>query len=84
MTTPKLARIRRKPDYYKNDAPDWVRNVWPRIQSFNWFIKNRRAELLEAGAVVRLGRDYFVDTAIFPKIASRILERAPAGAGEGA
>lgn len=61
MTTLKLARIRRKPDYYQNDAPAWVRNVWPRPESFDWFIKHRRAELVESGAVV------------FPKVAARIL-----------
>lgn len=74
----KLTRIRRKPDYYRNDAPEWVRNVWPRQESFDWFIKHRRVELVDSGAVVRLGRDYFVDTVIFPKVASRIL-----GAKEG-
>lgn len=73
MAPLKLARIRRKPDYYQNDAPAWVRNVWPRPESFDWFIKHRRAELVAAGAVVRLGRDYFVDAVVFPKVASRIL-----------
>lgn len=69
----KLTHIRRKPDYYRNDAPAWVRNVWPRQASFDWFIKHRRAELVNSGAVVRLGRDYFVDTVVFPRVASRIL-----------
>lgn len=73
MVSIKLARIRRKPDYYQNDAPAWVRNVWPRPESFDWFIKNRRAELVESGAVVRLGRDYFVDSVVFPKVAARLL-----------
>lgn len=73
MSTIKLARIRRKPDYYSNDAPPWVRNVWPRPESFDWFIKHRRTELVESGAVVRLGRDYFVDSVVFPKVAARLL-----------
>jgi hypothetical protein len=73
VVSTKLARIRRKPDYYQNEAPAWVRNVWNRPESFNWFIKHRRAELVAAGAVVRLGRDYFVDAVVFPRVAARIL-----------
>lgn len=73
MAPIKLARIRRKPDYYQNDAPDWVRNVWPRPQSFDWFLKHHRDALVDAGALVRLGRDHFVDRVTFPKVAARLL-----------
>lgn len=68
-----LQNLRRKPDYYRHDAPAWVRNIWPRPESFNWFIKTNRDTLVSQGAVVRLGRDYFVDAEVFPKAAQAIL-----------
>jgi len=59
MTSQQLANLRRKRAYYTQEAPAWVRNVWPRPQSFDWFIKNRR--------------DYFVDLALFPVVAGGML-----------
>jgi hypothetical protein len=73
MSTLQLSNLRRKTAYYQHDAPDWVRNVWNRPESFDWFIKNNRAELCIAGALVKLGRDFFVDTTAFPGAAERIL-----------
>lgn len=68
-----LQNLRRKPDYYQHDAPQWVRNIWTRPQSFDWFIKANRDALVSQGAVVRLGRDYFVNTESFPQVAESIL-----------
>lgn len=72
-----INNIRRKPDYYLHDAPKWVRNIWPRPESFNWWVKANRKDLMAAGALVRLGRDHFVDAAIFPKVAERLLGFKP-------
>jgi len=68
-----LSSLRRKSDYYANEAPDWVRNIWTRPEGFDWFIKNNRTQLSEAGAIVRLGRDWFVDVEQFPVAATQIL-----------
>jgi len=68
-----IENLRRKPDYYENVAPDWVRSVWPRIQSLNHFLKANREDLLALGGITRLGRDWFVDTERFPIAAKKIL-----------
>lgn len=68
-----LQNLRRKPDYYRHDAPEWVRTIWPRPESFNWFVKAHRDTLMSQGAVVRLGRDQFVNVETFPRAAERIL-----------
>jgi len=73
MTSQQLANLRRKRAYYTQEAPAWVRNVWPRPQSFDWFIKNRRDDLVAQGALIKLGRDYFVDVALFPVVAGGML-----------
>ena len=77
MSAQQIANLRRKASYYQHDAPDWVRNVWNRPESFDWFVKNNRAVLLENGAVVKLGRDFFVDTQVFPGVAERLLGLTP-------
>lgn len=69
----KIENLRRKSDYYKNAAPDWVRSVWPRIESLNHFVKANRDSLVASGGIARLGRDWFVDTEQFPAAAKRIL-----------
>jgi hypothetical protein len=68
-----IGNLRRKADYYFHDAPDWVRKIWPRSNSFSWFIKNNRQTLRQQGALVRLGRDYFIDAAAFPAAAQGVL-----------
>jgi hypothetical protein len=68
-----LSQLRRKRDYYENDAPDWVKNIWPRFASFDWAIKLNRHELAAAGALVKLGRDSFIHTEKFPEVAREIL-----------
>ena len=73
MQDQQLSRLRRKLEYYRHDAPDWVRIVWPRPQSFAWFIKNRRGDLEARGALLRLGRDHFIDAGIFPVVAGQLL-----------
>lgn len=70
---PSLMNLYRRGDYYTLMAPAWVRNVWPRPESFNWFVKANRAQLVGEGALVRLGRGYFVDAEFFPQVAPRIL-----------
>lgn len=69
----KIENLRRKTDYYKNAAPDWVRSVWPRIESLNHFVKAHRDTLVASGGIARLGRDWFVDVEQFPAAAKRIL-----------
>ncbi len=68
-----LNRLRRKPDYYQHDAPPWVRKIWEKPESFEWFLKNNRQALTESGALIRIGRDYFIDTGLFPDVAARLL-----------
>lgn len=77
MSSVQLQQLRRKATYYQHDAPAWVRNIWDRLESFDWFIKNNRAALLEHGAVVRLGRDYFINAKVFPKAAESLLGLKP-------
>ena len=73
-----IENLRRKADYYQHDAPDWARVLWPRIASFNHFIKYNREELVRAGAILRIGRDYFVDSESFPDAAKAVLGIADA------
>lgn len=68
-----LSRLRRKLDFYNFDAPEWVRTVWAREEAFEWFVKNHRKDLAKNGALVRLGRDYFIDSKAFLPIAKSIL-----------
>ncbi len=68
-----ISHLRRKRDYYLEDGPDWIRTIWNKPESFNWFLKNNRSTLAKHGAIVRLGRDYFVDTSIFPGVARTTL-----------
>jgi hypothetical protein len=82
MSSQQLNNLRRKTTYYQHDAPPWVRNVWNRPESFDWFVKNNRVALCEQGALVKLGRDFFVDTQFFPSAAEHILGLTPAPAGE--
>ena len=69
----KIENLRRKTDYYQHAAPDWVRSVWPRIQSLNHFLKANRDDLVAHGGIARLGRDWFVDIENFPGAAKKIL-----------
>ena len=73
MNDVQLSALRRKGDYYRNESPEWVRTVWARPQGFDWFIKHHRTELATDGAIIRLGRDWFIDVDQFPVAAKRIL-----------
>lgn len=72
MDLERLNRLERKPEFYKT-APDWCHRIWPRPQSFGNFCKQNREPLKQAGVLVRVGRDYFVDREQFPIAAARIL-----------
>lgn len=61
----KLESLRRKSAYF-HEGPQWVRNRWPRIQSLSWFIKAHKDELTKKGAIVKLGREWFIDIDAFP------------------
>lgn len=67
-----LSNLRHKRDYYKHAAPAWVRIVFHNYNSFDWFCKNNREALIAAGALFRIGRDYFVDTEKFIGVAIRL------------
>jgi len=73
MSNIELSKLRRKDDYYQNGAPDWVRTIWDRKESFEWFLKNNRRELVNSHAIVRLGRDYFVHSDRFDGVAKKII-----------
>jgi hypothetical protein len=68
-----LELLVRKSDYYNNAAPLWVRNIWARKEALDHFIKYNRRRLAAEGAVVKIGRDYFVDTETFPSIAMQVI-----------
>lgn len=68
-----IENLRRKPDYYKNIAPEWVRTFWPRQQSMDHFLKSNRDELVRYGGIAKLGRDWFVDIERFPIAVRKIL-----------
>lgn len=69
-----LTALRRAGDFYETDAPNWVRSLWPTRSSFDWFIKSRRAQLVEAGALVKLGSRVCVDTERFKDAAQTVLQ----------
>lgn len=73
MQSVELSALRRKGDYYKNEAPDWVRIIWKRPESFDWFIKDNRDQLSRDGAIVKLGRDWYTHCDLFPAAAKKIL-----------
>lgn len=66
-----LDRTARKRDFYLT-GPAWVRSVWPTPHSFDWFCRSRRHELASKGAMVKLGRDWFVDVQAFPKAVASV------------
>ena len=68
-----LESLARKRDYYKEAEPLWIRKIWSRPESFNYFVKQHRIRLTEEGAVVKIGRDYFVVSEKFPSVATDIL-----------
>lgn len=73
MANIELSKLRRKQDYYQNEAPDWIRIIWDRKESFDWFLKNNRRKLTKNGAIVRLGRDYFINTSCFAVVTQSII-----------
>lgn len=68
-----LESLTRKRDYYDEAAPLWIRKIWSRPQAFDHFIKYNKVRLTNDGALVKIGRDYFVATEKFPNIATEIL-----------
>ncbi len=73
MSNDLLGNLRRKLDYYEVDGPEWIRSIWNRQASFDWFLKCHRKRLIDLGGLLRLGRDYFIDRARFPSAAELIL-----------
>lgn len=68
-----LELLSRKRTYYEETAPLWVRRIWSRPQAFDHFIKYNRVKLAAEGAIVKVGRDYFVVSDKFPDAATEIL-----------
>jgi hypothetical protein len=68
-----LELIWRKRTYYEEMAPSWVRNIWSRPQAFDHFIRYNRSTLADQGALIKIGRDYFVVSDRFPAVATEIL-----------
>ena len=77
MTNALLGNLRRKLDYYEIDGPEWIRSIWNRQSSFDWFLKCHRKKLVDLGGLHRLGRDYFINQTRFPHAAELILGIAP-------
>jgi hypothetical protein len=70
-----LESLRKKQDYYA-EGPTWVRNFWKKPTSFSFFLKENRTTLEELGAIVRPGREYFINIDEFPH-AARIILKVP-------
>lgn len=68
-----LESLSRKRTYYEETAPLWVRKIWSRPEAFDHFVKYNRAKLAGHGALVKIGRDYFVSADKFPAVATEIL-----------
>ena len=68
-----LESLSRKRDYYEVAAPLWVRKIWSRSQAFDHFVKYNKVRLTKEGALVKIGRDYFVVSEKFPDVATEIL-----------
>jgi hypothetical protein len=68
-----LELLARKRDYYAESAPIWIRTIWCRQESFDHFVKHNRLRLTAEGALIKLGRDYFVASEKFPIVAAQIL-----------
>lgn len=68
-----LEFLSRKRTYYEETAPFWVRKIWSRSEAFDHFVKYNRAKLTSEGALVKIGRDYFVAADKFPFVATEIL-----------
>ena len=77
MTAPNLSEVCRSKDFYQQGSPEWITRVWRKKQSFEWFLKNHRDELLRRQAAIRLGRDYFLVPEVFVVVALDILTRGP-------
>jgi hypothetical protein len=72
MNTLDLDNLCRKVDYYDR-LPQTYRTFIHSEQSYNWFIKENRSELEKRGAIVKIGRDYFVHLMAFPQAVEEIL-----------
>jgi hypothetical protein len=68
-----LELLTRKRTYYEETAPLWVHKIWSRQQAFDHFVKYNREKLADEGALIKIGRDYFVDSDKFPVVATEIL-----------
>lgn len=67
-----LELVTRKREYY-DAAPLWVRNVWSTRTALDNFIKYNRHKLASTGAIVKIGRDYFVERERFPFVARALI-----------
>jgi hypothetical protein len=56
--------------------------IFPSESSGNWFVRQHRTQLVELGALVKLGGRWFVDTVRFPAALRAIGERTARGAVE--
>ena len=68
-----LELLSRKRFYYEEIAPNWVRKIWSRPEAFDHFLQHHRTKLSSTGAIVKIGRDYFVVSDKFPIAAAAIL-----------
>lgn len=78
----RIENLRKTRIYFEHDAPPWARNIWPKFSSLEYFVKTHRSELVEQGAMRKLGRDYFVDVESFPRVAQQILGVPNGGEGQ--
>jgi len=70
-----MNNLRRRDAYFEHELPDWAKYYFRDLSGLEWFAKSRRDELLEAGALVRFGRELLIDVSVFPDAAQAILLR---------
>jgi hypothetical protein len=56
-STSTLAALQTPDEYRRN----FVAHIYPSLQSFDWYLRNNKRELIEAGAVVSLAGRTFIE-----------------------
>jgi hypothetical protein len=67
-----LSALYRKDPYF-DVMPEWLRRVLHHPGAYGWFIRQNKGQLVSEGALIKLGRDYFVDQDRFPVVAEQII-----------
>jgi len=67
-----IPNVRRRDDYLKRDCPEWLKGRFYRTGALDWFVKSNKTELEKHGAIIKLGREWFVVPEKFESAAAEI------------